>query len=296
MVGQLLIRGMIVGLIAGLIAFGVARVWGEPQVAQAILIEQAGETAGHAGHSHGSDEHGSDGHGSDEHGSDEHDAGAAEAGGTMTMADGSTMTMDAHEAAHPELFSRDTQAGLGLLTGLLIYGAALGGLLALVFAFAWGRMGNLGPRGTALVLAALGFTALILVPGLKYPSNPPAVGSMETIVPRTQLFFGMIVLSGLAMVLSVRAARQTSARLGPWNSAILGGVSYAVAILVFALVLPAVDEVQAGFPGSLLWQFRLASLGIQAVLWAVLGLGFGYAAESLLMRRRGALNGGYRTA
>ena len=36
--GRLLLLGMIAGLIAGLLAFGVARVWGEPPVAAAIAL------------------------------------------------------------------------------------------------------------------------------------------------------------------------------------------------------------------------------------------------------------------
>ena len=35
------------------------------------------------------------------------------------------------------------------------------------------------------------------------------------------------------------------------------------------------DEVPEGFPAVVLWQFRMASLGAQAMLWTVLGLGFG---------------------
>lgn len=50
---------------------------------------------------------------------------------------------DAHEQAHEqELVSRDTQAGLGLLTGVVTYGAAFGGLFSLVFAYAYGRVGR----------------------------------------------------------------------------------------------------------------------------------------------------------
>jgi predicted cobalt transporter CbtA len=36
--------------------------------------------------------------------------------------------------------------------------------------------------------------------------------------------------------------------------------------------LPTVDEVPAGFPADLLWQFRMSSLAVQFTLWAVLGI------------------------
>jgi predicted cobalt transporter CbtA len=42
-----------------------------------------------------------------------------------------------------------------------------------------------------------------------------------------------------------------------------------------AVVLPGVDEVPEAFPASLLWQFRMSSLGTQAVLWTALGTAFG---------------------
>ena len=50
-----------------------------------------------------------------------------------------------------------------------------------------------------LSLAASGFVAVYLVPYLKYPANPPAVGNPDTIGTRTGLYFVMIVLSIIAM-------------------------------------------------------------------------------------------------
>ena len=43
--------------------------------------------------------------------------------------------------------------------------------------------------------------------------------------------------------------------------------------------LPEIDEVPAGFPVTLMWKFRVAALEIQAVLWATLGLLFGWLTE-----------------
>src|SRR5581483_5660921 len=131
MVRGLLVRGMLAGLAAGVIAFAFAWVFGEPQVDLAIGFED---------HMH----------------------------------------QMAGDAPEPELVSRAVQSTVGLLTGVLVYGAALGGIFALTFAYAQGRMGWLGPRTTAAVLAASGFVALILVPQVKYPANPPSIGNPET--------------------------------------------------------------------------------------------------------------------
>src|SRR3954464_10613583 len=120
MVRALLMRGMIAGAIAGLLAFGFARIFAEPSIEQAIAFEHLVERPAHAPAHH----------------------------------DHAATVQPATEK--PELVSRAVQAGAGLLTALVIYGAGIGGLFAIVFAFAYGRIGQLGPRSTAAFLAATG--------------------------------------------------------------------------------------------------------------------------------------------
>ena len=248
MVGSLLLRGMLVGVLAGLLAFGFARIFGEPQVDRAIALE------GTLGHSH------------------DHGDAAAQPGA---------------EAEEPELVSRDTQAGLGLLTGAVVYGAAVGGLFALVFAFTYGRVGGLDARTTAALLALAAFIALVVVPGLKYPANPPAVGNPDTIGQRTELFFIMLAISIAAMVLAVNFARGLVRRHGGWTAGIVAGAVYIAIITVAQLALPVINEVPDHFPADLLWKFRVASLGMHAVLWTTLGLAFGALAERSFAQRTG---------
>ncbi|GGD90762.1 membrane protein [Aureimonas endophytica] len=192
----------------------------------------------------------------------------------------------ADAAAEPELVSRATQAGIGLLTGLLVYGAALGGLFALAFAVALGRLGGLGPRPIAAILAAIGFVAFVLVPQLKYPANPPAVGVEETIAARTQLFFAMLLISGAALAAGASLVSRLVLSIGRWN-AVLAGIAVFLAIVGLAgIALPAINEVPEEFSATILWRFRIASLGLHAVLWAGLGLGFGALADHLLAPAR----------
>jgi len=203
----------------------------------------------------------------------------------------------AGDAPEPELVSRSTQAGIGLATGVLVYGAALGGLFALVFSFAYGRLGSLGPRGTSALLALLGFLSLIVVPGLKYPANPPAVGDPDTIAYRTELFFITIVLSLAAMVLAVGLARRLWNRLGAWNAVIVAGLAFLAAMAIVTSALPAINEVPEQFSAALLWQFRTGSLGIQLILWTCIGLGFGALAErELAAATRTGLPGSFATS
>jgi hypothetical protein len=163
-------------------------------------------------------------------------------------------------------------------------GVALGGLFALVFAFAYGRIGIAGARLTAASLALAAFVTITLVPFTKYPANPPTVGSADTIDRRTLLFFAMIGITVLALVAAARIRRQYAQRLGTWNAAIVAGVVFVAVVAVAQLILPAVHETPAGFPADVLYRFRLASLGISATMWLTIGLGFGAAAESLVAR------------
>jgi predicted cobalt transporter CbtA len=228
MMGNLLLRGMLAGLLAAVFAFGFAKVFGEPQVDRAIAFEEQMNAHAHSG-----------------------------------------------EAEEPEIVSREVQACIGLLTGVAVYGAALGGLFALAFAFVSGRLLQLPPRATAILIAGLGFLAFYVVPYLKYPANPPAVGSGETIGYRTQLYFTMIVFSAAALAIAIAFGRQLAAKLGTWNAIIGGGAVYLVLVSIAAYALPGINEVPANFSADLLWHFRIAALGTQAILWIVIGLAFG---------------------
>jgi hypothetical protein len=258
MVGSLLLRGMLVGVVGGLLAFGFARVFGEPEVDRAIAFEEMTKAAPHA---HGEAHTHSDAHAHSE--------------------------MQASEAPEPELVSRTTQSGIGLATGVLVYGAAVGGLFALVFAFAYGRVGRLGPRATAALLALGAYVAVVLVPNIKYPANPPAIGHADTIGSRTALYFLMIVISVAALALTVTFARRLSAQFGAWNAAILAGAAFIVVIAIAQYAMPAINEVPDQFSAAVLWRFRVASLGIHAVMWTTIGLLFGALTERAMAAQSG---------
>ncbi|AOK62196.1 CbtA family protein [Burkholderia ubonensis] len=183
------------------------------------------------------------------------------------------------EAPEPELVSRDTQAGIGLLTGVVTYGAAFGGLFALTFAYAYGRVGRIGARALSAWLALAAFVALTIVPNLKYPANPPSVGDPDTIGFRTGLFFLTIAISIAAMVFSLNVRRSLTARLGAWNASIAAGLVFVAVIAFVQFALPGINEVPAAFPAVVLWKFRVAAIGMQAVMWTTIGLLFGALVE-----------------
>lgn len=186
----------------------------------------------------------------------------------------------------PPMVTRETQAGIGLLTGLVGFGAAIGGAFALVFAFAYGRLGVLGARSTAALLALAAFVATRLVPQLKYPANPPAVGFDETIAARTTLFFVLLALSVICMVVAVLIAQRLWRQHGAWTASTIAGAIYVALLTVAFLGLPAINEMPEGFDPMVIWNFRVVSLGIHLVLWLVIGLGFGVVAERMVERQR----------
>jgi hypothetical protein len=100
------------------------------------------------------------------------------------------------------LIARGVQANIGMGFGVLAFGVAIGALLAVVFVVAHGRIGSIRPRTTAVLIVVAGFAAASVVPLVKYPPNPPAVGHAETIRERTGLYLLMV---GLSIVLAIGA-------------------------------------------------------------------------------------------
>lgn len=204
---------------------------------------------------------------------------AIEEAGAPTHTHSSDPSADVAE--EEPLVSRNGQrAGLFLATSL--YGVALGGIFAVAFTLLRRRLRTTSESYAALGLAAAGFIAIVLVPFVKYPANPPAVGDPETITKRTVSYLLLLVLGLLAVWAGVAAARWAEARFTDrpaWLRLAFGTAAFAVTVIAAYLVLPAVNEVPGTFPATLLWQFRLSALGTQAVLWLLLGFAFAALAD-----------------
>jgi predicted cobalt transporter CbtA len=250
MIRALLIRGMLAGAVAGLLAFAFAHYWGEPEIEYAIGLEEQMAQPAHA---------------------QQHAAGVAQEHQAAQ-----------HEEHEEELVSRGVQSSAGLLTAVVVYGAGVGGLFAIAFAFAYGRIGRFGPGATAALLAVGGFISIALVPFLKYPANPPSVGSPETLGSRTALFLVLVAISIIALVVAGELARRMARRFGTWGSVAIGAAAFVVIIAVAQFLLPDVREVPRGFAADMLWRFRMASLIMQLLMWTTLGAVFSLLAVSLL--------------
>jgi hypothetical protein len=132
----------------------------------------------------------------------------------------------------------------------------------------------MGARTTAGVIAVIGFVTIYLVPFVKYPANPPAVGNPETIGRRTSLYFIMMLLSVLSAIAAVVVARQIH-RLSGWDRVLSGVGIYLALVMICMAIMPQINEVGPHFPAATLWGFRAGSILIQLSVWATLGLLYG---------------------
>jgi hypothetical protein len=271
MVRRLILCAAGVGALGGLVAFVFARIFAEPLIQQAIDYESG--------------------------------RGAAEA--ALAAAAGLPV-----EPEGPEMFSRAVQGNLGIGVGVVLFGLAMGCLFGLAFCLAYGRVGRVRARALSLLVAAGGFLLLYLVPFLKYPANPPAIGNPDTIGPRAGLYGVLVVACVVFGAAAVWAGQLLAPRLGTWNATLLAGLAFAVAIGVVMALLPPLGSLAAnagqagplltetpqpltdssgaivypGFDADVLYWFRLYSVVAQALLWGVIGVAFAPLAERVVDR------------
>ena len=243
--------------LAGLLAFVFARIFAEPVIQAAI----------------------------------DYEAGRGEAEAALAAAAGQPAA-----AEEPELFSRAIQGNIGIGVGIVVFGIAIGLFFAVAYCMAYGRTGNVRVRQLSLLVGLFGFLGTFLIPFIKYPANPPAIGNPDTIRDRGALWVLMVVVSIVVLILAVVLGQRLQARLGTWNATLVAGAGRhrardrhgAVARAGGAVhqrgrVGQPVDRdpatvtdpsgkiVYPGFDADLLYRFRLYSVGAQIVLWGVLG-------------------------
>lgn len=258
---QIIWRGLLAGALAGVLSFIFSRIFIEPVIDGAIGYEDGIAAAREALSGGAGGHHGGGGGGF-------------------------------------EGFTRAVQMNIGMGLGVLLFSIAIGALFAVVFAVAYGRVGNVSARLLSLYVAGGMLLSVFIVPALKYPPNPPALSLDETIHQRTLLYVLMVVLSAALLVAAVYLGRRLNDKLGAWNATLVGAGAYVVASAIVMLVLPTINEtpgplldaagniVYDGFPADVLYDFRLFSFGNQLVIYATIGLAFGAMAAKLLGDKR----------
>lgn len=186
-------------------------------------------------------------------------------------------TAEAATAAHMDGLSRGAQK-VGLVIGMTLYGPAIGAVFGVASAWARGRIsGDTWTR--TLKLAAGAVVALVLLPSLAYPPNPPAVGDPTTVGDRTAIYLGLWVFGVLLLLFAWTTTRALVDRSWsrPAAQTLAGAIALAIACVMLAL-LPDPPGA-AGFPADLLWSFRLWSIATQVLLFGGTAIAYGVLSQ-----------------
>ena len=184
---------------------------------------------------------------------------------------------------HGELFSRGTQVVGGVLAAVVV-GVAVGALFATAYAGSRRWFTSKAPFVRAVALSAAAFGAAAVLPAVKYPANPPAVGDPDTVEYRTVLYLGLIA-AGLLVAVGASYLASRLGHLGTPVRATAVASAVVAAVVVLLVVFPATpDAVPPDLPGSVLWEFRVASLAETATLWLGLGVVFGLLVDPATRR------------
>src|SRR5580704_11611040 len=202
---RVILRGALSGFVAGVLGFIFARIFAEPVIDKAIDYE-SGRDAVLAALNH--------------------------AAGRPVAPDG------------PEIFSRSVQSTIGIATGIIAFSTAMGALVAVAYLVLHGRF-QVRPRNLAWMIAGFGFLGVYLLPFVKYPANPPAIGHTFTITTRGQLYLAMVAGSLILLGLAAYLARRLTPRFGVLGAAALSGLAFLVAYSVLIGVLPSLGNLGA---------------------------------------------------
>jgi len=216
---RIIVRGALSGAIAGILGFAFARIFAEPVINQAISYES---------------------------GRDDILAALNKAAGRVVAPDG------------PEIFSRTIQSTIGIASGIIAFSAAMGALVAVAYLVLHGRF-NVRPRNLVWMIAGFGFLGVYLLPFVKYPANPSAIGHTFTITTRGQLYLAMVACSLILLGLAVYLARRLAPRFGMPGAVVISAVAFLVAYGVLIGLLPSLGNLPANVAASNQFGYARAS-------------------------------------
>jgi predicted cobalt transporter CbtA len=182
-------------------------------------------------------------------------------------------------AAHGEMINpiefanyRIWQRGGEIAAGTIL-GMSISALFGLVFAYSRSLIPASSNKRKALILASVMWLVLFIVPALKYPANPPAVGNPDTIYYRQSLYIAYLAISGLTalgLVFLYRKLGNMQAKKVIIISAIYAGII----IAAYLTMPPNPDTITA--PIDLVVGFRVASGLTMSIFWILLGIILGW--------------------
>lgn len=158
---------------------------------------------------------------------------------------------------------RAWQKGGQILAGAIL-GTSIGALFGIVFAYSKNALPGTNLIKKALVLSAMMWATLYIIPFLKYPANPPTVGDPETIIFRQILYVSFIAISGFGALGFYQIYKR-------FNKKLFAFVGYAIFIAAVFTVMPSnPDQITA--PEELVNGFRAASVIATSTFWVSLAL------------------------
>jgi hypothetical protein len=202
---RVILRGALSGAIAGVLGFVFARIFAEPVINKAIDYESGRDAILDA----------------------------------LNKAAGRPIAPDG-----PEIFSRTIQSTIGIATGIIAFSAAMGALVAVAYLVLHGRF-QVRPRNLVWMIAGFGFLGVYLLPFVKYPANPPAIGHTFTITTRGQLYLSMVACSLVLLGLAVYLARKLAPRFGLVTAVVLSVVAFLVVYGTLMGLLPSLGDLPA---------------------------------------------------
>ncbi|MUL64844.1 cobalt transporter [Mycobacterium sp. CBMA 234] len=203
-------RGALAGLIAGILGFLFARIFAEPTIDKAI----------------------------------DYESGRQDVLSTIHTSMGQAVEPDG-----PELFSRSIQSGIGAATGIIAFSVAMGALVAVAYLVLHGRF-KVRPKVLGWTVAGFGFLGVYLLPFVKYPANPPAIGHDFTMETRGALYLGMVWGSLTLLALAVFVARKLSGKLGWARAVAITVVGFFVIYGGVLAALPSLGDLAANVEHS----------------------------------------------
>jgi predicted cobalt transporter CbtA len=159
----------------------------------------------------------------------------------------------------------------GEVVAAATYGISLSALFGIVFVYSRRSLPGFNNKKKALFLAAIMFFVIFLIPALKYPANPPAVGNPETIYYREILYVGFIAISGFSVLTLALSYRKLKRYFSEKTVLLIVPLIYAVIMLSSYIILPPNPD-KIAIPMNLIMSFRIASVFTIGIFWGVLGM------------------------
>ena len=177
---------------------------------------------------------------------------------------------------------------IGMTVGLAVIGVLYAAVFTGLFHLMRRAAPGWSPWSWAVIAGLLGFWSVSMYTQIKFPLNPPGIGSEDTLLARQGfqfLFIAVSTISALLVIYGIGIVNRTSAGSARWLRYAAIGLAYAVVALLLAYAVPGVrDAAPDWLPTELSIMFRTFTAIGHFLLWMGIALG---TAGYLRYRERG---------